>query len=461
MDRRYRWIAAFAAAAVLLTLLPFGGLAAEDETEFIYSGITAPSEVTHNVDNSYRHSGSGTKAVHYYGYGRKPEQYTDDLFAEGYNYMCYGTGRTTAEYSWNNFTVRFPNDLTELSAGDALYFSFYYRSAPAFEGADGSGSYTGQETLPTLRFNDKSTPMYELASGRQSGSAGCITFQPDGQWHKAEYYVPVTAATSGVQTLGFWICYMQMEYACSIDMAGFSYGVLKPGGGITPSNEAYYTLLGWELNRGALTSLTVDGRQVALQAGVTEYTADADAVGAVVSAQGTGAVEPAVIQKDDFTYEITAYAAGYDTLIDEERQYIQRTAADGSFDQAGTDAVYTAANASRTQVYTVHLNVKPVTASLFVNGQETAMPYACAAGEQLEIREVYNNFTDEARTFMTLLVFYKDGQLFRIVPYKTELSPLENDRREQFFYTPDLTDYDGVTCDMMIMDTENFADVLK
>ena len=123
-----------------------------------------------------------------------------------------------------------------------------------------------------------------------------------------------------------------------------------------------------------------------------------------------------------------------DTLIDEERQYIQRTAADGSFDQAGTD----------TGLYRGQCKQD---ASLHGTSEREAgygVPVCKRAGNRYalrvrgrgaaEIREVYNNFTDEARTFMTLLVFYKAGSCFALSRIKPSFHRWKTTARAIFLY---------------------------
>ena len=433
-------------------------------TNFTYTGITTPASVNHNVNNSYRHnSSSGSKAVHYYGYTRTPSSYTNDLFENGYDYMCYGTGKTSTEYSWNQLTFNFPNNFTSMKTSDVLYFSFYYRSHSEFTGLADNNTYTGIATLPTLRFKDKTIPVYELASGKASGNAqACKFFEPDDQWHKAEFYVPVTDSIAELTTLNFWVCFMRMSEACFINMSGFSLGLLSLDESITPSNDAYYTLLGHALNKASLTGLNVNSENVVLSEGLFEYTVDSDGIDPEIEATGLNLAKAPVVEKiNNFNYEITSFALGYDSLVDDELTYSEKVSDDGSFSETGTVRQYTVTNSDKTSVYKLNLNIKPVNAVVKVNGVETNSLVGCEDGDVVTITETYNNFYDKNFTYMTLLIIKNNGQTVRLVPFKTELAAFQTSKGENFTYTLDLGDYTSAECDLLIVDTSTFCDILK
>lgn len=463
MRLKYKITALFTVMAMCISSLLYVH-ANPSGTTFEYTGITSPSSVYHNVNNSYRHNeSSGSKAVHYYGYTRSLNTFTDDVFEDGYNYMCYGTGRTTTEYSWNQLTFNFPNNFTDMKAGDVLYFSFYYRSHSEFTGLADNNTYTGTATLPTLRFKDKNTAVYELASGKASGNAqNCKFFQPDDKWHKAEFYVPVTESIASLTTLSFWVCYMRMSEACFINMSGFSLGLLSLDESITPSNDAYYTLLGHAVNKASLNALMVNSENVNLSEGVFEYITDSDGVDPVIEAIGMNmAMAPTVEKIDNFNYDITAFAYGYDSIVDEEMSYSEKVADDGSFSETGTVRQYTVSNADKKSVYKLTLNIKPVTAVVKAGDTETNSLDHCVDGDVVTITETYNNFYDKPFTYITLLVIKSNGKIVRFVPFKTELAALQTSKVENFTYTLDLGDYTSAECDLLIIDTLTFGDILK
>lgn len=443
-----------------LLLITSCGVMAAEEDGYAASVFTisdaAPTLANQGVENAYRHNGTGSKAVYYYNYIRRPETLEGDIITEGYPYMCYGTGTPITELNHNILTFNMGMPTDEVVAGDAIYFSFYYRSAETFTGKDGN-PYTGNTQQPSVRFDNKTVPMYTL----DGGSGDMIA---DGEWHLAEYYLPITEelynGSLGGKLSGFQfrISFLRLDLAAYIELAELRCGVLETA---TPcTDKMAYTYIGRHLQEGKLASLTVDGANVPLKNGLTEYTRDSDSDDPVVEATDTASRTAEVTKTGLGAYEIKAYGPGYDSRFpaDTERTY-RRALKDGVFSESGAEEKYTVKNADHFGIITLKLNIRPVAAEMTVNG--AAPTGAFAAGDVISIAESYRNIRAEDKTYITLLILSKNGQIMELVPFRTTLSASEETKEEAFTYTLAGADYTEVTADMMVIDTATCADVLK
>lgn len=451
---------------LLCLMLTFGFVlpsnAESVNTEFIYKGIQTPVTVIHNLNNSYRHNGDGNKAVHYYGYTRSAESYSNDSFDSGYNYMSYGTGSKMYDYNLNHFCVSYDKDLTEMKVGDALYFSFYYRSHSTFTGVSDNRNYTGQETKPAVMLSGKTRIFNELSTGLSSVNDSAPNFKADNTWHKAEYYIPVNSDINSLTSLQFGLSFFEMDKAFSIDLSGFSYGLLSAGSDFDSSDDAYYTYISQLVNKPLMCSLFVEGKSVALKEGVYDYTAPASALNILVKALRTGNEKKPVVTKiDDITYEIKIFAVNYDEINSEEKTYTRKVDENKNYSSNGTVETYKVKNEDKFAVITLHLNVKPVSVTVKAGGSTVSLPYVCEDKKDVTINATFNNYYDESYTYITVLVVKDNDRILQIVPFKTELDKNIKGKTETFSHTVDLKGAENGTLDLFVLEKNSLYDVLK
>ena len=462
MRKKHKILAVLTAVATILVQLHLSSFAAgaESGAKLIFGDTTEPTAFYHNVNNNLRTVNGG--AVYYYGYNRTDAKtnYGEGLFTDGWEYTCHGSGSMSYEYSWNSLQAHFPV-FSEMSAEDAVYLSFWYRSHSEFaDPNDAAVTLNGEETMPYLRCNNKNYAMYDLSCGKASGSDGCVTFKPDDKWRKVEYYIPAKSLT-GSKNLQFWICMMQMNKACKIDFAGFTYALLDMPRGAQTSNDAYYTLISQRLNRGSLARLTVGGVDQSIKAGTTEYSVTADSTEVAVTAEGaSGAKEPEVTKIDSFTYEITAYGQGIDDRVTEPMNYIERTDENGEYSADGTDKTFAVTNDDRMTAYTIHLEIKPVKATLLIDGQPTDSAEGCSDGSKISLQLSFRDFSGSAHEYISALMLMKDSRLLRAVPYYTAVAANGTATLDKT-YTLEIGDYSGVTAKVMVFDKATFCEVLQ
>lgn len=436
------------------------------EASLMLSDIAAPLRAIQTVKSQYRHNGNGNKAVHYYGYVRRP------ISAEGigpdkcYPYMCYGTGEEITVAGDNMLTFDFNPQDGGIKENDCIYFSFYYRSAARFTDS-AANDYEGTAQRPEILFNNNELKMNELCSGNSSLSE----FVPDGKWRRVEYYLPLTAEVyndilgGDVSVLSFRISFLKLNCAAYIELGGMRCGTMRLSGKQTITNKKAYTYLGELLQAGKLRSLKIDGESVALKDGVYEYTVDPSGAEPEIEAENVGYVKkaPEIIKKKETKYEVKAYSANYDELISEPEPYTYMKCVDenGNFDENGTETAYTVENAEQYSIYTVRLNMKAAQAVLTVNGKETTDISGCGAGDIINIGQSIRNIDAEDKTYITLLIFYQDGTVTDVVTFKTDILKDESGKDSVFTFVLGDGDYSGGSVDCLVIDTSTFADVLR
>lgn len=434
-------------------------------TSFELNDITAPTLANQGVDSAYRHNGTGNKAVYYYGYLRRPTALTGEPFTECFPYMCYGTGSRITELNHNLLSFNFDTPSNPIGINDVVYLSFYYRSASKFTGMDGN-TYTGKTQTPSVRLNSKEIAMSELSSGSTTLSA----FEADDQWHKVEYYLPITKELyedtfgGSINLLQLRISFLSLDLAAYIELAGMRYGIMKTGGAEI-TNRMAYTYLGWNLRKGELNTLTVDGEAVALKSGINEYTVHADTTNPNIQATQSAGVAcmPEITESGILEYEIKAYGKGYDSRLadDAQRSYLQCVDENGAFSESGTEQAYTVLNSEHYSVVLLHLSVNLVETALKLNGAAYDGTAVLKGGDSIVIEETFKNIKGVGTSYMTLLVFYNGESIVEVIPYKNTVGAAETSVAASHTYTLPNGDYSGRSVDLFIIDMSTMSDVLK
>lgn len=457
---------------LLLLVILFGAAVVSAEKDVYFQkakleleGFKTPQLVNQGVDSKYRHNGSGDKSVYYYGYIRRPEAMSDDIFSEAYPYLCYGTGNKINEVNHNLMSFNFSLPDGGLNLNDCLYFSFYYKSEAEFE--SGGNTYSGETQKPEVRFNGKDVKLYELSKGNTE----CSEYVADGEWHLAEYYLPLdneiyeNTFKGRIDLLQLRISFLNLDKAAKIYFSGFRYGVLKLGEGDICTNSKAYTYLGMLLQGGGIDYIEVDGVKTEVKSGIHEYTfTPQNAVPSVSAIKSENVLkEPEITQKKSGEYEIKAYSLGYDSKFSEnqERWFLKSVSSDGIFDENGTVIPYSVKNGDFFSIYKIFINLKKATVKITCNGNEVSDLSSFSGGDVLTVNEKIFNPDFEKIRYITLLLFYNEGKISDVVPYEFVVDETMAEAEKSFEYTLEDKNYEKTAVECLVIDCETFADVLK
>ena len=363
-------------------------------------------------------------------------------------------------------TFNFALPVTSVSQNDTVYLSFWYRSGKTFTGKD-SNTYNGEVQTPKIMFNSNDVSVYEVSSASTELSA----YAADGNWHKAEYFVPLTEdvyvskLSSAVSNYQMRISFLDLDCAAEIQFAGMKCGVLKVNDGKEITVKKAATYLGKALASGKLTALNVNGTDITVSDSFSEYTVPSDSADEpLIIAESNIAGGKVEIQKKDISeYELHIYSPGYDEKLadDAERSYVKYVSADGVFDENAEAVSYSIKNSEHYSVIKVFLDVKTVTAELKVNGIATNLLTGCVAGDKITLDEKYTNIEGKSLDYISLIVIKNGNNIEELYSFKTTVSETESTKTEKIEVVLGDKDYSGKTADFYIIDLSTNCDIIK
>ena len=460
-----RKTAVFNLVLIIIACLCLNCHAVDEEYSFVLTDYTVPTSVRQSVDSKYRETGTTNHPV-YYKYSRTAEKLTDDLFDSCYTYLCHGTGEEITNINHNMLTFNFALPTSSVEQNDTVYFSFWYRSNMTFTGRD-SQSYTGTEQQPIIMFNSNNVNVYEVSSGNAELSA----YVPDSTWHKVEYYVPLTSEVyvsdlgSIISNYQFRISFLNLNMAAEIQFAGMKCGVLKVNDGEAITEKKAATYLGKALTKGQISSLAINGTDIAVSDLFGEYNVSSDSVDEVdIVVQNKlkdGKID--ILKNGISEYELHVYSPGYDLRMDddEQRNYIKYVSDSGMFDESAEAKSYSVKNSDHYSVIKIYVDIKTVWAELAVNGNITNSLEGCVVGDKITLTEKYINVEKKDITYMSLVVLKKGNNIRALYPFKTVLA--QSDTEKEVTFEVELTDndYNGMTADFYIIDLLTNSDIIK
>ena len=409
-------------------------------------------EVTAEINQSYINGG----VIESFGATVTPAELENDLFDKALPYMCYGNGSSNR---WDCLW-KIPMNVSEYDDNDVVYISFYYKSAAEFTGANGS-SYTGADLSAQARYTSESSNRYPMWTKVEEEVYSIPTFFADGKWHKVNFLAPASKVKDNIITLYF----LDMSKPQYILFAGFRSGVLKFPDEAAYNNDRAYTELGWHLQNVDVGAIVLNGKTVNLEQGVYEYSisADSDKLDAAMP-EGSAATIAEVKKISDGCYEVLVAAPGYNYGLSDDSQIPFRRRVDsatGEFAYSGAIEAYTVENSQMVEKYTVNLVLRTAEAALTVDGEEKTALDGCIGGEEIVLDVKYRNQKAENKTYMAVLVIYRDKAAKAVIPAREEITAEQAELEKQYTYELPEGDYAGCTVDFLVIDTETMYDVVK
>lgn len=312
----------------------------------------------------------------------EPIDLEDELFEKAYPYMWYGDG---SDNRWNSY-MTFNLDIPEHAENDAIYVSFYYKSASEFDGADGN-HYTCPESVTMNHIRDSKERIYNL----QSAGLGDFKFTSDDNWHRVEALVPAFGqlGTSGRTDSRFedgklFVYFNYLSKPMYILISEIRVGIYRNPEGSASDWNRFYTEIGWHLQRLGIERFAVNGYPVSFIPGIYEYTvpSDEDEMNFEILGGGSAKIE-SIGKSENGKYEIIAAAAAYDKSVGEDGNITYRrriNKSTGEFSPTGSIETYSVKNADLRRSIIVNLDVKSAESVVLVNGEETNSLSGCVGG---------------------------------------------------------------------------------
>lgn len=407
-------------------------------------GVENGEKITASVNAAYTF-------IRNYGTDVSPIALENDAFDKAYPYQCYGGGSNNR---WDNiFKMKF--DIPEAEDNDCVWLSYYYKSATSFVGGDGN-TYTGT----TMDIQQQRNTTNQIVTNLKAGAYG-DTFIADDEWHRVDLYM----SAANIKEKELLIYFTDMSKPMYVLFAGFRAGVVHFPEGESYNNDRAYTELGWHLQNTNADTIILNGKTVNLEQGVYEYnlSADEDALTAELP-EGSAAAVSEVKKISGGCYEVWVTAPGYsrggsdDTSITFRRRVNSST---GEFLSNGTVETYTVKNSQMVKKYTVNLVLRTAEAALTVDGEEKSALDGCVGGEEIVLDVKYRNLKAENKTYIAVLVIYKDKAVKAVIPAREEITPEQSEVSKAYTYVLPEDDYTGCTADFLVIDTETMYDVVK